>query len=368
MSESNPARYYLGLMSGTSFDGVDAALVDETGKQLLGKYWLKMPAALQRKIRAITLPGTNEINRQMEINHLLADFYATAVKQLLDNRDISSEQLIAIGCHGQTVRHSSDTQISFSLQLGCPFRLAMRTRVTVVNQFRQADMCVGGQGAPLAPLYHKHLFYRQGEPVAVVNIGGIANVTHVDAEGRVTGFDTGPGNCLLDEWVERHLGVPYDQNGEWARGGRVILGLLNELMTGAFIQQKPPKSLDRACYQLNRLSQWFEHESPQDVQASLTHFVARHIADAIKQNHYDCDALLVCGGGVHNASLMQSLQQLLAPMKVVSTAQRGVDPDFLEAMMMAWLASQTLSRTRLKTSTVTGAKRPVILGSIVYSA
>lgn len=361
-------EYYIGLMTGTSFDGVDVALVDESCQQLKANYFLAMPAELKANIIQLTQPGYDEIELLMAVNYRLAELYSMAVNLMLDKYSFDKNLIKAIGCHGQTIRHRPDAKIPYTLQLGCPHHLAHKTGISVVSQFRQADICAGGQGAPLAPLYHKHLFYQQGYPVTVVNIGGIANVTHINADGIISGFDTGPGNCLLDDWAMAHLNKAYDEGGQWAMSGQVDKSLVDKLMSDPFIEQAAPKSVDKARYSLDFLQEKLTGgELAQDIQASLVQFTVSSIVKAIVDQKWSCEEVMVSGGGAHNQAIMQTLKRELPNTKVLTATDKGIDGDYIEAMMIAWLASLFMQRQSSDTRTITGANRPVVLGSLVYS-
>ena len=364
--------YYIGLMSGTSADGIDAVLASFSNAPPRIKQTLNRPYAddLRRKIFALSHPGDNEIERMGTLDHELATAFADCVQALLDNSGVSANEVSAIGSHGQTLRHHPDNATPFSLQLGNPSLIAELTGITTVADFRARDIAAGGQGAPLVPAFHNTVFRSTDANRVIINIGGIANVSNLPADEKkpVTGFDTGPGNTLLDLWVQKHLGRNYDQDGAWASEGEIVPALLADLLADAYFERQPPKSTGKEHFNLAWLQQATDksESSPAvaDVQATLVMLTASSIADAIRAHAHDCDAAYVCGGGSHNPVLMKSLVQCLAPISVATTAELGIDPDWVEALAFAWLAKQTIDGKAGNLPSVTGAKHPVILGGI----
>ncbi len=359
---------YIGLMSGTSLDGVDAALVefDHRGPpRLLAAHAEAMPPALRAELHALAHAEDDRLERVARADNRIARLFAHAAGALLEAAGVAPAAVRAIGSHGQTVRHAPDGDEPYTVQLGNPSLLAELAGITVVADFRRRDLAAGGQGAPLAPAFHAAFFGTPSHALGVVNIGGIANLSVLDAEGGVHGFDTGPGNVLLDTWAAVHLDRPIDHGGDWAASGCPIGTLLERMLGEPYFAAPAPKSTGRELF--NR--DWLDRQlagldpvpAPCDVQATLVELSAHSIA--LTARAASVTELLVCGGGVHNAALMARLAQL-AGCPVVSTAARGVDPDYLEAIGFAWLARQTLAGLPGNLPAATGAKGPRILGGI----
>jgi len=366
------SKTYLGLMSGTSMDGIDAALVrfPHHGTELVETYCHPWPAALQQGLLELTAPGDNEIDRLGELDILVADEFASAALQLLAKANIPASAVTAIGSHGQTIRHRPTAKNAFTLQIGDPNRIAEQTGITTVADFRRRDMAAGGEGAPLVPAFHHTLFSSDKEYRCILNIGGIANITQLppqnDAE-RIIGFDVGPGNCLLDSWATRHIHLPFDAQGEWAASGKVNSSLLEHLLGDDYFNRPPPKSTGREYFNLEWLEGLLSQHPklpPEDVQATLTALTAQSIASAIQDVAPDCQQILVCGGGIHNPTLMEQLRRKLPQYHIESTGRFGADPDWVEAIAFAWLARQTMLGLPGNLPSVTGARHPVILGGI----
>jgi anhydro-N-acetylmuramic acid kinase len=356
---------YIGLMSGTSADGIDAALVDFTQSypNVIATHYNKYTPQLRQAILGLCQPGANEINRLGELDITLGKTFAKAVNTLLENQRISSRQIRAIGCHGQTIRHHPERQ--FTLQIGDPNVITAETGITTVADFRRRDIAHGGQGAPLVPAFHQQIFTEKNISRVIVNIGGIANVTLL--ANSVLGFDTGPGNTLLDAWTETHLQKNHDENGAWAAQGTVNRSLLNDLLTDSFFKLSPPKSTGREHFNLEWLKKYLSSTiSPVDVQTTLVELTAFSIVDAIKK-YFSSGEIFVCGGGAHNSFLLSRLQQLANPLPVYSTKKLGVDPDWVEAIAFAWLAKQALDKKPGNLTAVTGAKHSAILGGVYYN-
>ncbi len=362
---------YLGLMSGTSMDAADAALVDFSADQpkLIATQHTPLTAELRTALLALCVPGPNEIEHMAELDARLGELFADSALELLKKSGVKPVQVHAIGSHGQTVRHQPSGPYPFSLQIGNPALIAQRTGITTVADFRRADIAAGGQGAPLAPAFHNAVFRSAEHDRAVVNIGGIANITilHADPSQDVRGFDTGPGNVLLDAWAERHLGKRMDEDGRFAASGKVHEGLLSTLLNDDYFSLAPPKSTGREHFNIAWLDAALKNHgniSAQDVQATLCELSAASIAEAILRYAPGTKEVLVCGGGAHNAHLMQRLRACLKPCSVESTEKHGINPDWVEAMAFAWLAKQTLEGKPGNLPAVTGAKRAVVLGGI----
>ena len=366
-------EYYLGLMSGTSADAIDAALVDfaNDGIHLVATHSLALPANIREQIHSLTSPADNEIDRMGELDRQLGETFAHAINQLLGNTGIASQQIIAIGSHGQTIRHRPPGTIKhpFTLQIGDPNLIAERTGITTVADFRRRDMAAGGQGAPLVPAFHHAIFQHQEIDRAVVNIGGMANITWLPKSGQALGFDTGPGNVLLDAWALKNLGKPYDAGGEWAASGRVSADLLQSLLSHPFFAQTPPKSTGREAFNVAWIEAQVAHKNivPADIQATLLALTAHSIAQDIRRLTNSSCEVFVCGGGAYNLALMAELAKQLPHANIASTKALGIAPEWIEAMAFAWLAQQTMKRRHGNLSAVTGAKREVILGGVYFA-
>lgn len=358
---------YIGLMSGTSLDGIDVALVDfADGATLLQHSHQPMPSALTAELLALSQSNAAVSLEQIgQLETRLGIAFAEAVQAFCAAFAVDPRRINAIGSHGQTVRHDPHGRFPYTLQLGDASIIAERTGITTVADFRRRDVAAGGQGAPLVPGFHAALFAKRGENRAVLNIGGIANITVLAADGTISGFDTGPGNGLMDAWCRKHWDIGYDDRGQKASLGAVEEELLNRLLGDPWLQLPPPKSTGRDYFHLDWLAAHYEglDLTPESVLRTLNAFTARTIADALSQSGSNLDAVFVCGGGVHNALLMQNLRDIL-PCSVRSTADLGVDPDYVEAMAFAWLAKQCLEGKPGNVVAVTGAKGPRILGAI----
>ncbi|MDR6730789.1 anhydro-N-acetylmuramic acid kinase [Delftia lacustris] len=368
-------RYCIGLMSGTSLDGVDGVLVDfAEGTQVLWHASRGFDAALRAELLALNTPeGRDELHRAALAANALARCYAEVVRELLQATGLAPGQIAAIGAHGQTVRHRPQMfdGTGYTLQLNSPALLAELSGVAVVADLRSRDVAAGGQGAPLVPAFHQGVFGRPGETVLVLNIGGIANLSVLAGDGTVLGFDCGPGNALMDGWCQTHTGQPYDDGGQWAATGQVLPALLDRLLAEPFLQQPPPKSTGRDLFHADWLAGHLSASAtsaadarPADVQATLTEFTARACASAVQRFGRGGGELLVCGGGAFNTQLMQRIAALLPGVAVDTTAARGLPPQQVEAAAFAWLARQALLGLPGNLPAVTGARGPRILGAI----
>ena len=354
-------------MSGTSLDGVDAVLAEigPAGQiRLLYTHYLPYPDALRAQLLALHMPQPDEIHLAAIAANALARLYAEAVKALLDG--FAPDRVRAIGCHGQTLRHRPAD--GYTLQIGNASLLAELTGITVVADFRSRDIAAGGQGAPLVPAFHARVLRQPDVHRVIANIGGIANITDLPVNGPVRGWDTGPGNMLLDAWIKRHSGVHYDRDGAWAASGSVHPGLLEALMRHAYLQLPPPKSAGREQFNLDwldaSLGSLDEALAPPDVQATLLEFTAMSLADAVNHECTGAQELYVCGGGAHNRALMRRISARLPGIRVATTATLGIDPDWVEALAFAWLARQTLHHAPGNLPAVTGARGERVLGAI----
>ena len=364
------ASLYLGLISGTSADGIDAALVRFAPRfEVVGATTTPYPQALRARILALaSTRAAIDLDDYGTLDVEIGACFADAALALLRKERIDAGEIAAIGSHGQTIRHRPGGAHPFTLQIGDPSVIAERTRITTVADFRRADVAAGGQGAPLLPALHAALFTARDRTRAILNLGGIANIT-VLAPGRdVLGFDTGPANCLLDAWALRHLGKPHDQNGAWAKSGRVDRDLLAVLVSDPYFAAPPPKSTGREYFNLDWLDARLRaNEDPENVQATLLALSATSIARAIRATAPDVNEVFACGGGAHNAALMDALRAELAPATVQDTSALGLDPDYVEAAGFAWLARARLAGVPGNLPAVTGARGPRLLGAI-YAA
>ena len=308
-------------------------------------------------------PGPNELDRAARAGNALTRLYAEAVLALLERAGIAPATIRAIGCHGQTIRHRPDA--GYSLQIGNPALLAELTGISVVADFRSRDIAAGGQGAPLVPAFHAAAFGSDAAHRVIVNIGGIANLTDLPARGAVTGFDTGPGNVLLNLWIHRHLGKDRDEAGAWAQGGTLLAEPLAAMLAEPYFARRPPKSCGRDLFNAGWLEKFSLGQAPpQDVEATLAELSARSIADAVERYCPHADELYVCGGGAHNLAVLDRLRRNLSQGRISTTAALGMDPDWVEAIAFAWLAKQTLDRKAGNLPAVTGATGERVLGAI----
>ena len=356
---------YIGLMSGTSLDGVDAVIADFSRRPPVvhAAAHYPFPDGLRAELLALQAPGADEINRAAAAANALAGAYAAAVEAVLKADGKTADSIEAIGCHGQTVRHRPER--GFTCQIGNAALLAERTGIRVVSDFRSRDVAAGGQGAPLAPAFHVQVFSDRSEKRAVLNLGGIANLTGLDVDGSVIGFDSGPGNCLMDLWCARQTGARFDDSGKWAAGGRAIPELLAKLLEEPYLAQSPPKSTGRDLFNEAWLrSKLQPGQDAQHVQATLLEFTARTIRDALEKFLPGTRRVIACGGGTKNQALMRALRQMLGPVILEPSDAHGVDPQLVEALAFAWLARQTVLELPGNLPTVTGAAGARVLGAV----
>ena len=359
---------FAGVMSGTSLDGVDAVVADfgnaRSGTcELVAAVHRPFAPALRDELFALQRSGPDELARAARAANALADAYAEAIAEALREAGAAKGDIVACGVHGQTLRHRPDE--GWTLQLNNPARVAERAGVTVVADFRSRDVAAGGQGAPLVPAFHAALFGGDVHRV-IVNVGGIANITDLPPGGAVRGFDTGPGNALLDLWHARHCGGAYDRDGGWAATGRADAALLAALLDEPYFARKPPKSTGRDLFNADwldaRLGGWAL--APADVQATLVALTARTIADAIRAECAGASEVLICGGGANNVALMAALTREMAPRNVSTTATHGVSVSHVEALAFAWLAREALAGRPGNLPAVTGARGLRVLGAM----
>ncbi len=363
-------EYYIGLMSGTSLDGVDGVLADcsATQMQVLHHAYRPFDPDLAAELLRLNRAGDNELHRAALAANALSRVYAVVVADLLQLAAVPATAVNAIGAHGQTVRHQPGAWdgTGYTLQLNNPALLAELSGITVVADFRSRDVAAGGQGAPLVPAFHQARFGRADQTVSVLNIGGISNLS-ILRDDTVLGFDCGPGNALLDAWCQEHTGQRYDDAGRWAASGRVHEPLLQQLLQEPFFTQPPPKSTGRDLFNSDWLAGYLAHApglAPRDVQATLTELTARSCADELRRHAPDSRRLIVCGGGALNRHLMDRLQSLLPQLEVRPSESEGLPALQVEAAAFAWLARRTLHRETGSLKSVTGARGARVLGAI----
>jgi anhydro-N-acetylmuramic acid kinase len=357
--------HFIGIMSGTSLDSIDAALVDFSALApvCIAASRVDFPDALRAELLSLSGGCDAELDRAGAASVDLAELYATAVSELLAKSGLRGPQVAAIGCHGQTVRHRPD--LGFSVQLNDPARIAERTGIDVVADFRRRDLAAGGQGAPLVPAFHDAVFRSAGSSRGIVNIGGISNLSVLEDGKAVFGFDCGPGNVLLDGWMARNNGARFDDKGSWAASGRAIPDLLARLLDEPYFHRRPPKSTGRELFNEAWLAARLAgDERPQDIQATLVMLSALTIADAVKSSVTRLDDLYVCGGGARNDSLMRALVKLLPATRVAPTDVLGMPSGLVEVAAFAWLAMKCVKREPIDLRLTTGALHSCILGAI----
>lgn len=367
-----PSDLFIGLMSGTSADGIDAALVrfgdgdDRLVVELVQAHTAHWDDALRTRLVDLGQGGAlTSLDELGQLDAQVGEAFATAARELLDTAGIHADSVAAIGSHGQTIRHRPATIHPFSMQIGDAARIAERSGITTVADFRRRDIAAGGQGAPLLPALHQALLHSPDEDRAVLNLGGIANLTLLPGDGPVRGFDTGPANALLDAWCQLHTGQRFDAGGAFAAQGQVDQTLLSRLLDDPWFAAPPPKSTGREHFHLDWLSPRLSgHETAADVQATLLALTSRSVADALRATQPRTTRLLACGGGVHNPVLLAALAAELPAVQLQSTAEHGIDPDHMEAIGFAWLARQTLRGLPGNLPDVTGARGPRVLGAI----
>ena len=366
------SELYIGLMSGTSVDAIDVALVDFGSKdpQLIHTLSAPINAALREQITDLCLPGDNEIDKLGQLDIELGRQFAHAVHALLASANIPPSSVKAIGSHGQTVRHrppKADGEPGYTLQIGDPNTIAELTGINTVADFRRRDMAAGGQGAPLAPLFHRALAPQGIDTIAFLNLGGIANLTLIHHGELICGFDTGPANGLMDAWIQTCKGSRFDAQGKWAASGAVNDNLLIRLRSHPFFSAPAPKSTGRETFNQRWLEQQLnkdDRKSPENIQRTLLELTATTIAAEIDKLPHRPKAIYCCGGGAHNLSLINRLGELCPSIEYHISDVLGIPADWLEACAFAWLAQQSIEQKALNTTAVTGAKNPVILGGL----
>jgi anhydro-N-acetylmuramic acid kinase len=363
--------HYIGLISGTSMDGIDAVLASFSDDKLLlhATHAHDYPRELRDLLRkAIDKPDTCGLDQLGSLDRWTGECFRDAALALIEKSDVDQRDIVAIGSHGQTLRHQPNNERPFSLQIGDGATITAGTGIATVADFRSADIAAGGQGAPLVPLFHDWLFRSTDANRAVLNIGGIANITVLPAgDAPIIGFDTGPGNTLLDAWIAEQRDLPYDKSGQWAASGELLEALLAKMMADDYFDSPPPKSTGFEHFNLAWLREFgISDYDPVDVQATLCELTAMTIAAAIENYAPATQQVFVCGGGVHNENLLRHLRRKLSESVVSSTRDEGLDPDWVEAAAFAWLAMRTTQCKSGNLPSVTGASRKVVLGAIHY--
>jgi anhydro-N-acetylmuramic acid kinase len=362
---------WIGFMSGTSMVGIDAILVSfaDSKIQIHATHSIPYPDDIRKRLASLSQNhGTpDELG---ELDHLVGALFADVTAGLLERSGLTKDQVRAIGSHGQTIRHQPDGGTPFTLQIGDPTLIAERTGITTVSDFRRRDLAAGGQGAPLVPAFHRAFFADELADRCILNLGGIANLTHLPADttGRITGFDIGPANALMDTWCKHQTGQAFDKGGDWASEGQVDQSLLSDLLSDAYFHRPPPKSTGTEKFNLGWVQTNLARHpsvSAEDVQRTLLELTAITVAQKLPQQ--PDMTVFVCGGGAQNPVLMKELQRTCSPCKVTTTAEIGLDPQWVEPTAFAWLARQTLSGRPGNLPEVTGAKGERILGAVYYA-
>ncbi len=367
MHASSP-KLYVGLMTGTSADGVDAALIDTSVEPpiLIDTHFHPYPTKLKAQIINTTNSSNVELDEYYLLDRKIAKQLSVACCDLLRKAKTSSDKIVAIGSHGQTIRHRPNPPHCYTAQLGDPNIITAGTGIDVVCDFRRADMAIGGQGAPFAPIFHDTVFRQRDKNNIVLNLGGIANITILAHNQETIGFDTGPANSLMDLWIQRVRGKPYDINGQWASSGKVDQSLLNRMLQDPYFAIHPPKSTGREYFGLNWLDSIpdLNQMDSNTVQATLCELTATSVANAIKQNCSSTDHIFICGGGHRNHELVRRIEQHFPNIPALSTEKIGLNPDFLEAVIFAWLAHQHIKRLPGNMPRVTGSSHTTLCGGL----
>jgi anhydro-N-acetylmuramic acid kinase len=363
------SEIYIGIMSGTSLDGIDVVAVDfePTPLKILGTYVEPFANNIKKQLHKLCSTGSNEINRYGQLDRQLGSLFANACLQLISKANLKRDKIQAIGSHGQTIRHHPNIEHPFTLQIGDPHIIAAKTKITTIADFRRRDMAYGGQGAPLAPAFHQFAFQSPYHNRVVVNIGGISNLTFLPTDTflPVKGFDCGPGNTLLDQWVKKHLHEDFDKEGEWASKGKINIDLLNSFLKDPYFKLLPPKSTGKEYFNIKWLERHTRHTNlaPQDIQSTLSELTAYCIAEGI--NHFgEENEILLCGGGSQNKDLVKRISKRIGKNKLCTTEKFGIHPDWVESIAFAWLARQTYLQLPGNLPAVTGASARTILGAI----
>jgi len=364
-------EYFIGCISGTSLDGLDVALVqfDQHKAHVISSICQTIPLQLKTKLTALCSVGDNEIDRLGETDSQFGHFIGSTINAFLSNQNILPDQVEAIGSHGQTVRHRPNSTHPFTLQIGNAAVIAHTTGIPTISDFRSADIAAGGQGAPLVPAFHKFAFTSEDTRRLVLNLGGISNISvlppSLGNDQNIHGYDIGPANTLMDRWIEKHKSVSYDKDGTWAGSGQLIIPLLEAMLKDNFFRVSGPKSTGREHFNLSWLNSFLiGNEKPEDVQRTLLELTAQSVSIAIKaEARSSLNELVLCGGGARNCFLVERISDLCSPITTVKTDKLGIPSDDVEAAAFAWLAREHVNRRPGNLCTVTGAKKPKILGA-----
>ncbi|MCE0493226.1 anhydro-N-acetylmuramic acid kinase [Vibrio salinus] len=362
---------YLGIMSGTSLDGIDLALatIEKGSAKLIDSHFVAMPEKLASDLKELHANHTITLSKLGELDHRLGKLYAESVIALLEKTSFSAKDIVAIGCHGQTIYHQPEGKNPFTMQIGDANIIAARTGIQTVADFRRKDMAFNGQGAPLVPAFHQAVFQQSHSSLVILNIGGIANVSVIQPDGSVTGFDTGPGNGLLDEWCECHTGKPFDENARFAKQGETNTALLTLLLSDNYFSKPFPKSTGREYFNLSWLKKclqiYGEPIQKEDVQRTLVELTVQTIHQSVKPlGQGKAPTLIVCGGGVHNPLIINGLTNKLPDWTITTTKAYGINEDDMEAMAFAWLAYRRIHHLPANLPSVTGAQKATTLGCV----
>lgn len=356
---------YIGIMSGTSMDAIDVVAASFQDKfQIISNYSCAIPPGIRQRL--LDLTPQSPIHEIAELDHIMGMLFSDCANELIAHNNHERYSIKAIGCHGQTVYHNPNGALTNSIQIGDPNIIAAKTGYPVVADFRRKDMALGGQGAPLVPAFHANIFSSPDHNRVAVNIGGIANISLLPKDGIVTGYDTGPGNTLMDLWTKKHLGNDYDKSGQWASTGDMIASLLYDMLNAPYFKMNSPKSTGKELFNENWLLHYLDNKeyTADDVQATLNMLTATTIADAIKEDMPNCDEIILCGGGAYNNFLVENITQLLPQVTIMTSDAYGISPQLIEATAFAWLARQRVLLKPGSLSSVTGARENAILGAI----
>lgn len=363
-------KYYIGLLSGTSVDGIDAAIVaiDKSKTKLVCTHGQAFSGQLKSDLQDIIKSQTVTLKQLSDTDSLLAFEFSQAVDILINKSNINKKEIIAIGSHGQTIFHQPNGNHTNTMQIGSAHKLAANTGITTVSNFRNLDMAYGGQGAPLAPLIHQKLFTDNAKNTAVINLGGISNISFIGKNyQQPIGFDTGPANCLIDQWIKIHKQKDYDNHGDWAKQGELNKILLSQMLNDDYFNKPYPKSTGREYFNFdwfNNFKSEFKATSAVDIQTTLTHLVATSIADAISSQKFTIDNIIVMGGGANNSYLIELIQQY-STLETTKSIEHGFDGDWIEAILFAYLAYKRINKQKLNLSSFTGSSQEILVGDII---
>ncbi len=366
MKKSN---LYIGIMSGTSCDGIDLVLAEIKNHkkipQIISSSHEKFSNDLKNKINNLINKDLHSFLEFGEVDTKLGQVYAKAVNKLIKKNKLSNSDIAAIGCHGQTVFHAPDHNLPFSIQLGDPNIISALTNIDTVCDFRRRDIALGGQGAPLVPVFHDVAFRNDKKNRAIINIGGIANISYLEKNNNLLGFDTGPGNTLMDLWAQQNLNKNFDNNGNWAKSGKVNQNLLSKLLNNTFFTKKPPKSTGREIFNLDYLNKNIQNLNlaPEDIQATLCEFTAESINIALRSFCHNIDEIYICGGGAKNKYLLSRIKHF-TKINLNTTNELGIDPQLVEASAFSWLAYCHIHKIKFDLTKISGSKESTLLGGL----